>query len=110
VMTAPTLRADDGLALSSRNQYLSVEDRGRASLIYATLLQMRELNARGHAWQVIEQAATSKLTRAGFVPDYTAIRCVEDLSEPAPGQRDGLVALIAAKLGSTRLIDNLMFD
>ena len=110
VMTAPTLRAEDGLALSSRNQYLSVEDRGRASLIYATLQQMRELNAKGHAWQVIEQAATSKLARAGFVPDYTAIRSAEDLSEPAPGQRDGLVALIAAKLGSTRLIDNLMFD
>jgi len=110
VMAAPTWRADDGLAMSSRNQYLSVAERALAPQIHATLLQMRELVAKGHAWRVVEQAATSKLERAGFMPDYAVIRRAEDLSEPADGEREGLVALIAARLGSTRLIDNLLFD
>ena len=110
IMTAPTLRADDGLALSSRNQYLTPEERALAPQIYATLQQMRDLITKGHARTVVEQAAASKLTRAGFEPDYTAIRRAEDLSEPADGEREGLVALIAARLGKTRLIDNLLFD
>ncbi|MEV8518319.1 pantoate--beta-alanine ligase [Dyella marensis] len=110
VMGAPTLRADDGLALSSRNQYLSPAERELAPQIYATLQQMRELVGKGHAVKVVEQAAASKLARTGFEPDYAVIRRAEDLSEPAEGEREGLVALIAARLGSTRLIDNLPFD
>jgi pantoate--beta-alanine ligase len=110
VMGAPTLRADDGLALSSRNQYLSSEERAEAAQIYQTLQQMRDLIAKGHARKVVEQAAASKLERAGFVPDYAAIRRADDLSEPADGENEGLVALIAARLGTTRLIDNLVFD
>ena len=110
VMAAPTLRADDGLALSSRNQYLSADQRARAPLIHDTLLKMRELLAKGHAWRALEQVATARLLRAGFAPDYAVIRCAEDLSEPAEGQREGLIALIAARLGSPRLIDNLIFD
>ncbi|MFC3653975.1 pantoate--beta-alanine ligase [Dyella humi] len=110
VMSGPTLRADDGLALSSRNQYLSAADRATAPLIYETLQQMRDLIAKGHARKVVEQAAASKLERAGFVPDYAAIRRAEDLAEPADGEHEGLVALIAARLGTTRLIDNLLFD
>jgi len=110
IMAAATLRADDGLALSSRNQYLSAEQRALAPQVYATLQQMRDLIAKGHAWPVVEQAAASKLARAGFEPDYAAIRRVEDLSEPAEGETEGLVALIAARLGTTRLIDNLPFE
>ena len=110
VMAAPTLRADDGLALSSRNQYLSADERALAPHIHATLLKMRELVAKGHAWRVIERAAAANLARAGFVPDYAAIRCIDDLAEPAEGAQTGLVALIAARLGQTRLIDNLPFD
>ncbi len=110
VMGAPTLRAEDGLALSSRNQYLSPSERELAPQIHATLQQMRELVLKGHALKVVEQAAASKLVRAGFEPDYAAIRRADDLSEPAEGEREGLVALIAARLGSTRLIDNLPFD
>ncbi len=110
VMGAPTLRADDGLALSSRNQYLSDAERALAPLIRQTLQQMRELLGKGHARRIIEEAAQSKLERAGFVPDYAAIRRAEDLAEPAEGEREGLVALIAARLGTTRLIDNLPFD
>jgi len=110
VMAAPTLRADDGLALSSRNQYLSPDERARSVLIYDTLVKMRELFLQGHAWRALEQVATSRLTRAGFAPDYAVIRRADDLAEPAEDQREGLIALIAARLGSTRLIDNLMFD
>lgn len=110
VMAAPTLRADDGLALSSRNQYLSPSERAKAPLIHDTLQKMRDLLARGHAWRVLEQVASAQLVRAGFAPDYAVIRRAEDLAEPAEGQREGLIALIAARLGSTRLIDNLMFD
>jgi pantoate--beta-alanine ligase len=110
VMAAPTLRADDGLALSSRNQYLSAAERSRAPLIYDTLVKMRDLQAKGHAWRVLEQVATAQLSRAGFEPDYVVIRRAEDLAEPAEGENTGLIALIAARLGSTRLIDNLLFD
>jgi pantoate--beta-alanine ligase len=59
---------------------------------------------------VIEQVAASTLERAGFRPDYAVIRRAEDLAEPADDEREGLVALIAARLGATRLIDNLPFD
>lgn len=110
VMSAPTLRDDDGLALSSRNQYLSPQERARAPQIHATLVQMKDLFAQGHSWQALEQAASARLERAGFVPDYVAIRRADDLAEPAPEQREGLVALVAARLGGTRLIDNLVFD
>ncbi|MEW9573218.1 pantoate--beta-alanine ligase [Rhodanobacter sp. Si-c] len=110
VVGAPTQRADDGLALSSRNQYLSAEERALAPQIHATLLQMRELVDKGHAWRIVEEAAQSKLERAGFVPDYVALRRAEDLAEPDAGEHTGLVALIAARLGTTRLIDNLQFD
>jgi pantoate--beta-alanine ligase len=110
VLAAPIFRADDGLALSSRNQYLSAAERSRAPLIHATLLNMRELLAAGHAWEAIERVANARLMRAGFVPDYAVIRHVDDLSPPAGHARAGLIALIAARLGNTRLIDNLLLD
>ncbi len=110
ILAAPTLRAEDGLALSSRNQYLSKEERELAPLVYVTLQQMRDLVSKGHAWPAVEQAATSKLAKAGFVPDYAVIRRADDLGVPARDQRDGLIGLVAARLGSTRLIDNLIFD
>jgi pantoate--beta-alanine ligase len=110
VMSAPTLREDDGLAMSSRNQYLSAHERLRAPQIHATMQQMRELFIQGHAPKAIEQAGSGRLQRAGFTPDYVAIRRAEDLAEPADDERTGLVALVAARLGKTRLIDNLLFD
>lgn len=110
VMSAPILRADDGLALSSRNQYLSVAERARAPLLYDTLLKMREWSGNGHPWQALEQTAAARLIRAGFAVDYAVIRRSEDLAEPRDGVTDGLVALIAARLVKTRLIDNLLFN
>ena len=110
VIAAPTQRAEDGLALSSRNQYLSEAERAVAPRIHQVLVQMRDMLAKGHAPRVLEQAGTGQLERAGFVPDYVAIRRADDLAEPAAGERAGLVGLVAARLGSTRLIDNLLFD
>lgn len=110
ILGAPTLRAADGLALSSRNQYLSEAERALAPQIHQTLLKMRELVEKGHARKVIEQVAASTLERAGFQPDYVVIRRAEDLEEPDDDERQGLVGLIAARLGTTRLIDNLPFD
>ncbi len=110
VMTAPILRAEDGLALSSRNQYLSGAERARAPVMYDTLLKMGGLLGEGHRWRAVEQVAVARLVRAGFVPDYAVIRRAEDLAEPAEGQDNGLIALIAARLGNTRLIDNLLID
>jgi len=110
VMAAPTMRADDGLALSSRNQYLSTAERGRAPLIHHTLMKMRDLLAKGHAWRALEQVATAQLIDGGFEPDYVVIRRAEDLAEPAEGEQSGLIALIGARIGTTRLIDNLLIS
>ncbi len=109
VVGAPIRREADGLAMSSRNQYLSATERRLAPQLYATLRQMRELHLQGHARQAIEKAAAARLGRAGFDTDYVVIRRATDLAEPAADEREGLVALAAARLGSTRLIDNLPF-
>jgi pantoate--beta-alanine ligase len=108
------VREADGLAMSSRNQYLSVDDRVTAAEIHRTLQWMRERLLGGIARPVVEAEASLRLTQAGFSVDYTAIR-TPDLAEPdaAPAQYAALgprVALIAARLGRTRLIDNLEFD
>ncbi|HJU27147.1 MAG TPA: pantoate--beta-alanine ligase [Rhodanobacteraceae bacterium] len=109
IIAAPTVREADGLALSSRNQYLSAAERAIAPQIHATLQWMCEASLDGHPHHVVEAAAASRLERAGFVPDYAVVRRAEDLSVPGAGEREGLIALIAARLGSTRLIDNLLF-
>lgn len=109
IVAAPTKREADGLAMSSRNQYLSAEERQVAPQLYVTLRKMRELHLEGHPWQAIEKVGRARLERLGFVPDYIVIRRASDLAEPTDGERDGLVALVAARLGATRLIDNLPF-
>ena len=109
IIAAPTARADDGLALSSRNQYLSETERAIAPEIHRSLLAMRDAVRTGQALATIESEAIQRLTAAGFEVDYAAIRRA-DLGEPLAGQRDHLVALIAARLGNTRLIDNIAFD
>lgn len=111
VMGAPTVRAADGLALSSRNQYLDADQRVVAAEISATLQQMRSLIVEGHRREAVEQAAMARLGRAGFEPDYAVVRRADDLEIPAPDAAlEGLVALVAARLGGTRLIDNLPFQ
>ncbi len=110
IIAAPTVREENGLALSSRNQYLNESERALAPQIHATLQWMREAILDGHPREAVETAAAHRLERAGFAPDHAAVRRAEDLSIPPDGEREGLIALIAAKLGSTRLIDNLVFD
>ncbi|UNK50241.1 pantoate--beta-alanine ligase [Lysobacter sp. S4-A87] len=105
---ADIVREDNGLAMSSRNQYLSADERGQAAAIHRCLLAMREEIAAGTPRATVEAGAIQRLEADGFVPDYAAVRR-QDLTEPADGEGGSRVALIAARLGRTRLIDNLEF-
>ncbi|MFM2186621.1 MAG: hypothetical protein RIR43_1193 [Pseudomonadota bacterium] len=108
IIAGPTTRADDGLALSSRNGYLSAQERAEAPALHALLQDMgRRVRAEGvAAITAIEQEAMQSLTARGWKPDYLTIRRRSDLQPPG-ASGEPLVALAAAKLGTTRLIDNL---
>lgn len=108
IVAGPTHRDADGLALSSRNQYLSAAERALAPEIHRTLLDMAAYVQGGADVADAEAAALARLSAAGFDVDYAAIRR-RDLLPAAVGDAE-LVALVAARLGSTRLIDNLEFD
>ncbi|SIQ79751.1 pantoate--beta-alanine ligase [Solilutibacter tolerans] len=108
ILGADTKREADGLAMSSRNQYLSEDERARAPLIHQTLLAMRDALRAGRSHADVEREASNALVDAGFVPDYAVIRTPE-FAEPEDGETGPRVALIAARLGRTRLIDNLEF-
>lgn len=107
IVAADTLREADGLAMSSRNQYLSEQERTIAPAIHRTLLAMRDAIRTGTVRSEVEGEAGAALREAGFVPDYAVVRR-PDLTEPE-GTEGDFVALIAARLGKTRLIDNLEF-
>ncbi len=107
IVGAPTLREADGLAMSSRNQYLSEAQRRLAPQIFATLsAAARRLQGGDSDFASIERAGVQTLESAGFRPDYFAIRQAEDLAPPSAQTRH-LVVLTAAHLGKARLIDNL---
>ena len=108
VVGAETRREADGLAMSSRNQYLSEAERATAPVIHRTLVAMRDAVRAGVPREAVERDAFEALERAGFVPDYAVVRR-PDLSEPGAGESGARVALVAARLGTTRLIDNLEF-
>lgn len=106
IVGAPTVRESDGLAMSSRNQYLTEQERRIAPGIFAELKRAAaRLEAGESDYGAIERAAHEALTSAGFRPDYFSIRARE-LSVPAPDARE-LVILTAARLGRARLIDNV---
>ena len=108
IIAAETRREADGLAMSSRNQYLSAEERPVAAEISRTLQWMREAVRGGAGRAEVEAQAASRLASAGFQVDYAVVRDRElGIFPEGPGAR---VALIAARLGRTRLIDNLEFD
>jgi pantoate--beta-alanine ligase len=109
VIPAPTLREADGLAMSSRNQYLEGEQRQTASFIYQTLNFMKDQASLGMPIHGIEAEARQRLEMMGFLVDYAEIRR-SDLSRAIETNEKSLLALIAARLGRTRLIDNLEFD
>ena len=107
VVGAPTVREDDGLAKSSRNGYLSKEERAKAPVVFQTLTQTAEQLQQGrHDFSALEQEAQSALTTAGLRPDYFNIVNSRTL-KPAQEQDRELTLLVAAFLGTTRLIDNL---
>jgi pantoate--beta-alanine ligase len=107
ILSAPTVRDPDGLALSSRNQYLSVGERRRAPRLHDALRAVRERILDGaDDWAALEADALAALVKVGFVPDYVSVRRAADLLPPREGDRD-FVVLGAARLGQTRLIDNV---
>ena len=109
IAAGETARAEDGLALSSRNGYLDAAQRAEAVALSFELAGIAAELRRGHLdWSVMEETAMKSLTARGWQPDYVAIRRRADLAAPTRG--DALVVLAAAKLGSTRLIDNLELD
>jgi len=107
IILADTVRAADGLALSSRNGYLSAEERKEAVTLSQCLRRAHaELAGGKRDYQRIELQEMALLAGRGWRPDYIAIRRQSDLQPPTPEDRE-LVILGAAKLGVTRLIDNL---
>jgi pantoate--beta-alanine ligase len=107
IIPAETVRAQDGLALSSRNGYLSAEQRKEAPRLYAVLKKVRdELGSGARDFQRLDQQAMAELERHGWQPDYVAVRRQADLRQPTERDRN-LVVVAAARLGRTRLIDNL---
>ena len=107
IVGAPTLRAADGLALSSRNQYLTAAERKLAPVIYQTLEAAAARIRAGDAdFASIERFGFQTLERAGFQPDYFSVRRAEDLGGATVATR-ALVILAAARLSRARLIDNV---
>jgi pantoate--beta-alanine ligase len=111
IIAAETWRADDGLALSSRNMYLSATERAEAPALYQGLnFIASEVRAGQRDVAGLEQEVMRQLATRGWLPDYISIRKQGDLAPPSAAdleQKTPLVVLAAAKLGTTRLIDNL---
>lgn len=110
IVAAETVRAADGLALSSRNRFLSEREREEAPRLQQVLKEVRDAVERGDRnFEAIEFAADAELARHGWHVDYVVVRSRRTLMQPEPDERE-LVTLGAAKLGTTRLIDNLEID
>jgi pantoate--beta-alanine ligase len=108
MVSAETVRDASGLALSSRNGYLNDSQRAEAAQLHAALSKLVVEAKSGRAdWRTLEREAQEFLTARGWQPDYVAVRRQSDLREPSTGEP--LVALAAARLSGTRLIDNLEF-
>ena len=106
IIGMPTERADDGLALSSRNGYLSAAERQQAPALYQALTDIAKQIKAGQAIHQAVAEATTQLQQAGFRIDYLSVRRRSDLADAQDSDRE-LVILVAAYLGTTRLIDNL---
>ena len=110
IIGGETVRAADGLALSSRNQYLSPAERAEAVRLRHHLLQIEQAVRGGSTDYVrLERQAAAALAAHGWQVDYISVRGQASLAPPAAGERE-LVVLAAARLGRTRLIDNLEFS
>jgi pantoate--beta-alanine ligase len=111
IIGVDTVRDADGLAMSSRNRYLTPEERRLAPRLYATLqaLAGQIQNVAGNGFSAHAAQAAEQLEIAGFRPDYVSVRRQQDLAIPGPDDRQ-LVILAAVWLGRARLIDNLELD
>ena len=109
VIGCPTTRAGSGLALSSRNGYLSDEQRVQAMALSQALKALADAARQGGDLAELEARAMADLRAKGWEPDYLTVRQRSNLLTPADATTSDLVALGAARLGSTRLIDNLEF-
>jgi len=106
VVSMPTLREASGLAMSSRNAYLTDQDREKAATLYRVLNEMAEvIRGGGDNYQELEKAGLKILTDEGFKPDYLAVVDAETLGPPGEGD---LAILVAAWIGRARLIDNVI--
>jgi pantoate--beta-alanine ligase len=109
IIGVPTVRETDGLAMSSRNQYLTPEERHRAPRLFHSLRQIQQQISAGQKNYValcVEQE--KELQQQGFKVDYLAVRRQQDLAEATP-EDTAVIILVAAGLGTTRLIDNLPY-
>jgi len=107
ILAGETVREPDGLAMSSRNAYLSAAERAEAPSLHRTLKHVRDRIAAGErVTGALEAEAVRSLAASGWKPDYVELRERRTLAMPGPADRD-LVLLGAARLGNTRLIDNL---
>lgn len=110
ILGAPTVRAEDGLAQSSRNGYLNAEQRAQAPALYRTLRQLADSLRDGQRdFATLLETGKAQLASAGLRPDYLEIREANSLRPATPDDRQ-LVILGAAFLGNTRLIDNLSLE
>jgi pantoate--beta-alanine ligase len=107
ITVCPTIRESDGLALSSRNAYLSPDERSRAAALHESLVHAEQAWLAGGEVATIEQAMRSHLAARGVAVDYAAIVDRESL-DPLASPTAEAVALVAGRLGATRLIDNLV--
>jgi pantoate--beta-alanine ligase len=107
IVGVPTTREPDGLAMSSRNRYLSAQERAAAPAIYAELERARAaIESGANDFAALARRAAEALQKAGFRPDYFEIRDAATLDEPSAESRE-LVVLTAARMGRARLIDNV---
>lgn len=110
IVGGETVRADDGLALSSRNGYLTPEQRAEAPRLARALRELRMAILLGiYDFERLERVAREELDSHGWQTDYISVRRQSDLAPPQTGDRS-LVALAASRLGSTRLIDNIEIE
>ena len=110
IIAVDTGRADDGLALSSRNRYLTKQQRAIAPQFYATLQQLAgEIQGGNKDYQQLEEQALTRLQKIGFRPDYIHICRQSDLQPASPDDKQPVI-LGAAYLGKARLIDNIVCE
>ena len=109
IRSVSTVREQDGLAMSSRNSYLNAQQRRQAASLYRCLQHVVDAARQGMAHHYAVVHACQELGEAGFLPDYVVVRRQADLEVPDEGDKS-LIVLAAARLGNTRLIDNIAFE